>query len=318
MPRPVPLSAIRVFEAAARCGSFKLAASELLVTPGAVSRQIAALEARLKAQLFERANRRISLSEAGRRYFNNIRPALAAIDSASEKIALRSVAQSVRVDTIPTFALHWLIPRLPDFDARHHGIDIALTTCVGPIDRTREFDWAIRRDPRHFRGLRAEKFLIERSLLVASPSMRGGQRLKRPQDLANARIIYIGARPDLWPRWFAAEGLDEDDHASRIKFEQTIFAIQAVLEGLGVAFIPELFVTGLLATGSLVCPFGHKPVVTGAYYLVSSRKRESQAASKFRSWIRETAAMPPSPGSGAEPRRMSYDNRAMRCDREDD
>jgi LysR family glycine cleavage system transcriptional activator len=304
MPRPVPLGALRVFEAAARCGSFKSAAAELSVTPGAVSRQIAALEAHLNARLFERRNREVRLTHAGEAYIEEIRPALARIQAASEKFAKPGVRRVVRLDVTPTFALHWLIPRLPDFHARHPGIDVNLNTSMGPIKRTREFDWIVRRDPAHFQGLKGERFLTERSRLVASPAMTGTGRLKRfedIEDLAEQRLIVIKARPDLWPSWFAAQGLASDRRANRLELDQTIFAIQAAMEGLGVAVLPEMFIAGLLKTGSLVCPMNEQPVTTGAYRLITLKAHASAPAATFRDWIR--AAGDGEPGSGDSDRR---------------
>ncbi len=285
MARPIPLGALRVFESAARLGSFKLAAAELSVTPGAISRQIAALELRLKRPLFERHNREVKLTHAGRGYFNEIRPALARIDVASQKLAQRPARRTVCVDATPTFALHWLIPRLSDFNASHPGVDVELSTSIGPLDRTPRFDWFIRRDPGHFRGLKGEAFLTEHARVVASPALKGVRRLKRPADLAQHRLITIKARTDLWPTWFAAQSLDGEHFVNRIELDQTIFAIQAALEGLGVAVLPELFVANLLKVGSLVCPLGEAPVVTGSYYLLTLKRQPSGPAAAFREWI---------------------------------
>jgi LysR family transcriptional regulator, glycine cleavage system transcriptional activator len=285
MTRSIPLGALRVFESAARLGSFKLAAAELSVTPGAVSRQIATLESRLKRPLFERHNREVKLTAAGRGYFREIGPALACIELASQRLAQQPARRTVRVDATPTFALHWLIPRLPNFNATHPGVDVELSTSVGPLDRTLRFDWIVRRDPDHFRGLKGVAFLAEHARLVASPSLKGIRRLKRPAHLARHRLIAIKARTDLWPTWFAAQSLDDEHFVDRIELDQTIFAIQAALEGLGVAVLPELFVANLLKAGSLVCPLGEAPVVTGAYHLVTLKRQPSGPAEAFREWI---------------------------------
>jgi LysR family glycine cleavage system transcriptional activator len=113
-----------------------------------------------------------------------------------------------------------------------------------------------------------------------------GTRLKRLEDLAEQRLIVIKARPDLWPSWFAAHGLADDRRENRLELEQTIFAIQAAIEGLGVAVLPEIFIAGLLKTGSLVCPMNEQPVTTGAYYLITLKAHVSAPAAVFRDWIR--------------------------------
>ena len=289
MAGKIALGSLRFFEAAARRGSFKLAANELSVTPGAVSRQIAALEERLGAQLFERRNREVVLTGPGRAYYDEVRAALGQIDAASAKIAKHPRNRIVRVDATPAIALHWLIPRLPRFDARHHGIEVELRTSVGPVPRGREIDWFVRRDPKDFKGLKGEVFLRERSRLMTSPQLARGLRLKRPEDVARCRVIENRARPDLWQKWCAAMGLGRPGFDDKIELDQTIYTIQAALEGVGVAVVPELFVSDLLAAGSLVCPLGEAPVVTGTYYLVSPRAQSSEAAAVFRRWARAEA-----------------------------
>lgn len=286
MARRIPLGALRVFEAAARCGSFKAAAAELSVTPGAVSRQVATLEESLGARLFERRNREVRITPAGRSYFGEIQAALARIDAASARLARRPARQAVRVDATPALALHWLIPRLPDFNARHDGIDIELSTSVGTVARNRDFDWAVRRNPRDFRGMKAEPFLEERARLMASPRLARTARLRRAEDLARCRLIQNRARPDLWEKWLAARGLEPGRFERWTDLDQTIFVIEAALDGLGLAVVPELFVADLLKTGSLVCPLGEEPVVTGAYYLVTLKKQPGEAAAAFRDWMK--------------------------------
>jgi LysR family transcriptional regulator, glycine cleavage system transcriptional activator len=289
MARRIPLGSLRVFEAAARCASFKLAAAELSVTPGAVSRQVASLEEGLGARLFERRNREVALTEAGRAYYEEIRAAIAKIDAASARIAKPPQRRVVRVDTTPVVALHWMIPRLPQFNARHPGIEVELTTSVGPVKRNREFDWIVRRDPKDFRGLKGEPFVRELTRLVASPRLARALRLKRPADLVRCRLIENKARPDLWQAWFAANGLDGRRYADRIELDQTIYTIQGALEGLGVAVIPDLYIADLLKAGSLAHPMGEQPVVTGACYLITLKPQKSEAAETFREWVKNQA-----------------------------
>lgn len=289
MPHQAPLNAIRVFAVAARLSSFKQAAEELFVTPGAVSRQIQALEAHLGVQLFERTFRAVALSQMGALYLSQIGPALAAIDQATQRLQEFTQRAVVRVESTPTFAMYWLIPRLAQFQARHPEIDLRLTTAQGALDRGKDIHLFIRRDPAQFGGLRGDRFMVEWSSLVCSPRLAARHALKTPAAVARAQLIYMRSRPDLWPKWFEENGIDASKAAHRIELDNTILAIQAAIEGLGVALIPRLFLDSLLDGGALVCLPKTRPLATGAYHLLAARRTHSQAGAIFADWLRDSA-----------------------------
>lgn len=285
-----PLNALRAFVAAARHSSFRLAAEELNVTPGAVSRQIRALEDFLGTPLFDRSQRQVRLTETGARYFTRIADLFTGIQHATEAV-LESGARpggarrTIRLDCIPTFAMHWLLARLPRFQRAFPDLEVSLSTAPGPIDTTRRFDYAIRRDPAHFAGLKPLPLMPEHSAPVCSPALAGMASLRTPADLTGQTVITIRARPDLWPAWCTAQGLELQAFRSRMEVDHTYFAIQAAEDGLGVAVIPLLFVERSLSTGRLTTPLGGGSVVSGHYYLLESRQRGHTEAPQFRDWL---------------------------------
>ncbi|HEX5803490.1 MAG TPA: LysR substrate-binding domain-containing protein [Azospira sp.] len=283
-----PLNAIRVFVVAARHASFKDAAAELCVTPGAVSRQVQGLEEHLGVPLFERRHRAIALTQLGQLFLAQVAPALAAIDAASDRVR-RLARGAVRVDATPTFALHWLIPRLAEFRAEHPQVEVRLGTSQGPVQRSGAVDLHIRRDPAHFGGLPGEPFMTERATLVCSPRLAGRSGWRAPADLLAAPLVRMRSRPDLWPKWFARAGLGDTSAAHVIEFDNTILAIQAAVEGLGVALVPRLFVDGLLLGGALVEVPLAAPFESGAYHLLYERDAATEAAQVFADWLRGRA-----------------------------
>jgi len=116
------LSELHAFAAAARLGSYSLAAQELYVTQGGISRAIARLEEHLGFALFERLGRRNALTAAGQDYLQAIEPAVMAIEAASAAARRRRHGPQLRLSVIPTLFSHWLIPRLPDFNRRYPQI----------------------------------------------------------------------------------------------------------------------------------------------------------------------------------------------------
>src|SRR3712207_2345845 len=124
--RMPPLRALAAFEAAARNLSFQKAAAELNVTPSAISQQIRILEENLALTLFKRLNRRILLTEAGELYYASVALAFSSMAEATERIHHHLNPHILMVRSSPSFAVKWLLPRLPEFIRQHPEIDVRL------------------------------------------------------------------------------------------------------------------------------------------------------------------------------------------------
>lgn len=290
MPRLPPLNALRAFDAAARHGSFAAAAQELCVTPGAISRQIQVLEQALRVRLFARGHRRVTLTETGARYFTLISGPFAELARATEMLRGEGGRVPVRVDCVPTLAMHWLLPRLGRFRQDHPELEVSLRTGIGPVDPAEAFDLAIRRDPAHFAGLAATPLATEHCLPVCGPAFAEGHRLRAPRDIPAVTTIHIRVRADLWPAWCRAHALPMAALTDRLTVDQTFFAIQAAEDGLGLAMVPALLVERQLATGRLVAPLGGRTAVSGTYYLLERDRALPPDAAVFRRWLRERFA----------------------------
>ena len=289
MNRPPPLNAIHVFAACARIGSFKLAAEELCVTPGAVSRQVHALEEYLGFKLFDRQHRKVQLTHSGQLYFSQIAPALRTIEGAAENARPTSGRATLQVESTPTFTMHWLIPKLSEFQKCHPDIELQITTSSGPIVLRKDTQIYIRRDPVQFSGLEAEEFMSEVSLLVCSPSYIKKNPLMETKALPVLPLIMIRSRIDLWDKWFKSNNLDINTIKQRIVMDNTILAIQAAAEGLGIALIPSLFIREYLESGELVCVPGSASLNTGSYSLLAPSAHTSNIVDIFSNWIRTSA-----------------------------
>jgi len=297
MPRIPSSMSLSVFEAAARNLSFSKAAEELSLTPGAVSRQIQSLETALDVKLFERSHKRVSLTDAGRSYRDAIRLPLAELAAATERIRGRGDNAVVSVVAYPTFAIRWFIPRWGRFYDRHPQVDLQLTTSLDPVDFLRgRPDIAICVPPlgEAPAGLVGEK-LIEVDLIpVAAPDVAA--RLHRPDDLAQATLLHGAPRPRDWERWLSTAGLGAAvasiDPTRGLRFESLNLAIQAAIEGLGVAIAIEALVREDLASGRLVEPFGivrrsRRPI----HMMYPEGNAEKRAFRMVRDWLlREAGA----------------------------
>lgn len=282
-----PLNALRAFEAAARLGSITLAAGELCVTPGAVSRQIKALEDHFGLALFTRGYRLVTLTADGARYFAQISGPFAELARASETLCSSDRRKLVRLDCVPTLAMHWLLPRLEKFRAIYPGIEVVLQTSVGPVELAQDFHLSIRRDPAHFAGLRATPLMTEWCLPVCSGAYARDHRLTSLSALSRATAINIRAREDLWPSWCHAQGIGPAALGPRLPVDHTFVAMQAAEDGLGVAVVPMLFADRLLAAGRLVCPLPGTEAISGTYSLLHRPGKETAEVEAFGRWLAE-------------------------------
>ncbi|MDR6287579.1 MULTISPECIES: LysR substrate-binding domain-containing protein [Inquilinus] len=282
----LPLPALNAFEAAARHGSFTRAAAELGLTQAAVSYHINRLEQRLGTPLFIRRGRSLALTEAGERLavevvdaFGRLRAAVGGETGAA--------AHALAVASVPTFATHWLAPRLGAFQAAHPDIAIKLATSTELGDRTDDrltADVEIRSGPGGFPpALAAHRLLEVRLACVVAPRLAAG--LRRPADVLSLPLIGMTMS---WDAWFDAVGVraPESMRKPAPRFDSQVASAQAAATGMGAALVTPDFFTEDLAAGRLVAPF---PVVVDrgkGYWLVhAADQRHRPKIRAFRDWI---------------------------------
>jgi LysR family transcriptional regulator, glycine cleavage system transcriptional activator len=287
-----PLNAVRAFEAAARHGSFKEAAAELGVTPGAVSRHVALLEDWLgPPALFRRLNRRVALTSTGAALLAETAPALDRLAGAAQRHRAQHGAAApavLRVNALATFSLRWLLPRLGQFRARHAGIEVRLSTSNDPVDSLREpYDVIIRGGPDAFYGFTSRLFLTERRLPVCSPALMADSPLQEVADLRRCTLLHTSTLPRVWPDWFAAAGATVEP-ASSLTFDHFYLTIQAALDGLGVAMGPTALIADDLAAGRLVAPFAVSLPTRNYHAYLPDAQADDPSVGAFFAWLEET------------------------------
>ena len=269
--------------------SFTAAAQELNVTQVAVSRQIRALERYLDVALFERRHRSIKLTENGERLFPAINRALDDIDRAVSGVSRRGRRDVLSVHTHTTFGQRWLIPRLQRFHDRFGGIEIRLTASAHPaIDRP-DMQAVIRTGTGRFDGCDCE-FLapVELVPVCAKSLIKSWADPSSPANLAKLTLLHSLARPDDWAMWLSSAGMTTVDPSRGLKFENSVLAYEAALQGIGIAMGVRVLVAQYLRLGSLVAPFAHTLPLDLGYYLLTPRGRSlSPAMRHFRDWLRE-------------------------------
>lgn len=295
MTRKLPsLNALRSFEAAGRRASFTRAAAELNVTHGAVSRQVAALEAYLGTALFHRTASILSLTETGRAYLPEVTAALDRLALASMQAAAKADPLALRVNAPPTFAMRWLIPRLSTFQRRRPDVEVRLSTSIAPVDFERQAcDLAIRGAESPLAHCVSQPFMTEFIVPVCHVDLLEGSKLADPANLRNHHLLDYATEPYGWRRWLATVGQSGLKPAGTLHFEQMYFALQAALEGLGLVLVPLFLVIDDIAAGRLCVPFGPRGAKSRRYY--AHIRQRSPATDSFFVWMvqegRETERM---------------------------
>jgi LysR family glycine cleavage system transcriptional activator len=292
------LTGLRAFEAAARHLSFTRAAAELNVTQTAVSHQIRRLEEQLGLRLFVRRNRSLHLTREAQDYLPSVHAAFEDLRLATERLLRADRPALLTVSTMPSLAAKWLMPRLGGFQEAHPAIEIRITASTHLVDfRRDEVDVAIRYGRGRWPGLRADWLMTEDLFPVCSPALLGGERpLRRPEDLAHHTLLHARMSRDDWQLWLTAAGLPPSLASRRgLTFDETLMALEAAIDGLGVALGRTPFVEADIAAGRLVIPFDVKlPAEAGFYVVAPHETADTPKIALFRQWLVATA-------KGAEP-----------------
>ncbi|MCZ7488433.1 transcriptional regulator GcvA [Rhizobium rhizogenes] len=267
------LKGLQAFEAAARYRSVTLASNELNVTPGAVSLQIRELETRLGVQLFFRKPRSIQLTREGERYYGALRTAFRMMREATAELTARSEITVLTLSCTPTFAIQWLMPRLPAFQQQHPYVDVRISVTNRLVDFSRDdVDLAVRHGFGRYEGLESIRFIDDSTLPVCSPQLleKYGS-LQEAGDLKAVPLLHDENRNE-WRRWLEAAGASDVDASGGTVFIDSNGALDAAKAGHGIALTRRSLVSRELAEGALIAPFGKDMASTLAYFLVYPRR----------------------------------------------
>ncbi|HBW9365762.1 TPA: LysR family transcriptional regulator, partial [Klebsiella pneumoniae] len=262
MRRKIPSSAaLLAFEAAARHGNFARAAAELALTEGAISRQIARLEALLDSKLFDRTGSRVRLNPAGARYARQVREILARLERDTHDVSGMPVdGRSLEIAVLPTFASRWLIPRLGRFAAQHPHIVVNIAARSDPfILPGSGFDAAIHFEHPAWTGMEVTFLFAEYLLPVCHAALLTDDDL--PGLLNRLTRIHRRQNPDAWLHYARECGLALDNPAQGPRYDLHEMAIAAVLSQQGVALVPKMYVESELRAGTLAAPWPGSPTL---------------------------------------------------------
>jgi LysR family transcriptional regulator, glycine cleavage system transcriptional activator len=292
-----PLSALRAFEAAARHMSFRAAAEELGLTQSAISHQVAALEEHFATRLFDRAGRRVTLSEAGRMFFPFVRDGFDRVTQGTDLLRRARTSEDLRVQVYVTVAVRWLIPRLHRFQTANPNVVVRVNTS--------HFDWEF--DPQiadlglictaspDRAGLQYDHLFDALLFPVCTPGLaQAGLGMRQPVDLVNHALLQVYTTANDWHIWLQAAGVPNLKGRAAAQFDSYLLAIEAALDGQGVALAPHFMVAEDLKLGRLAKPFALEVRQPARWYLVCpAAHAQDRSIETFRTWLQHEIAADP-------------------------
>jgi LysR family transcriptional regulator, glycine cleavage system transcriptional activator len=292
----LPLTAVRAFCAAAEHLSFKTAAEQMHVTPGAISQQVKQLENWFGLKLFERRVRGVELSDAGKAFFLSAQKSLRQLDAAAK--ALRPEEKTVRITTVPSLAARWLIPRLAAFGKLHPSIEISVDASTDLVDLDNgAFDLAIRsattKGKIPYPSLYTTLLFDQLWWPVCSPSYKKAH-LRGQQIQTSARLLHESGSAGAvgkWDDWLRMNAATSDVNAAKgAYFSHEMLAYQAAIQGQGIALANRPLIEQELAEGSLVIAINKPLSLERSYYVMWAKMGARQNDLKgsvhiFRQWL---------------------------------
>jgi DNA-binding transcriptional LysR family regulator len=287
-----PVANLMAFEAVARRRSFALAAAELHLTASAVSHQIARLETDLGVRLLERSAHGVRLSTAGEQYLGRIGGALSAIAAATDDMK-QGVGTSLYVHSSPSIATLWLMPRLKGFAQACPDISLNLSAAHTHSDfALGQADLDIRYGVPRWPDVVIEPLFEERIVPLASPAFIREHRLKQVEQLPQVPLIQSNVNIVQWSDWFAEFTGQRAPERFSLRFDRALMAVDAAIQGLGVALESATLAGRHIAEGRLRPVFGlDKAVRVKAHFAVyPARHAKRPTVEAFLAWLHGEAA----------------------------
>lgn len=296
------LSALEAFDAVARLRSFTLAGHELGLTQAAVSARIKSLETLIGAQLVARTSRSVELTDLGDSYIRRVRDVLRQLREATS-IAQGEERSCVKILAAQAFAALWLISRLGRFRANYPDVDVILESWTGGFENISVKAFAHHNidativyasSPVLKRGLNCSPLFDDYAVAVCDPKLIASNRLRRPEDLKHQTLLHAINWKGIWDQWLAATGVGRLEVRSELYFQDTAMAVQAAMNGLGVAIAHGPLVEGHIAAGQLCAPFDLRlPVPDRYYFIYPENSANAKALQKFSRWMMQESARLP-------------------------
>lgn len=295
--KTLPLNALRAFAQIYKDGGIRAAARALDVSHSAVSRHLRELEAWIGTDLIDRdrEGRSLSFTSQGRKLGETALNSFSELQQVTESLKEQRSVNSVLVETTPSFASRWLLPKLPEFEASFPKIKISILV----EQRQRNpgsigCDLSIRMGNGPWEERLARPFMSDALIPVASPAYL--ERKGNPQharDLSKHNLLHDRDPNTSWQVWAKEQHLPKLETRNGQRFNSSDLVIRAAEQGLGIALAPLRLAEDSLKSGLLHPVLEPTKIpLENAYWIIPAEKQHSTAMKLFMSWLEEKAQLP--------------------------
>lgn len=282
-----PLTWLRAFEASARTLSFTHAGEELHLTQAAISKHVKALEGHLGQPLFLRRPRGLEMTRSGAAYLPKVQDALQRLTLGTREVFGPRRGQALTVRCAVSFAVAWLVPRLPDYLAGHGPIRLLSSVWNQPFD-AEDIDLDIQYGAGSWPGCNSHRLTWETITPLCAPGL-----LQAPKELRNHPLLHVLGYHEGWGIWLKAAGVTGVDPGSGIHLDTSLTAFELAAQGGGVALGRSSLAGPALASGRLVAPFALQVPIEEAFHLVEpAGGARHQDSVGFTDWLVRAALAP--------------------------
>ena len=269
-----PLNSLRAFDAVARNGSLAKAASELCVSPSAVSQQISNLEDWMGVRLLDRSSNKTSLSLIGHQFSKQIKHTFDKLEINVSQLRELGNNTEIRLSILPSLASRWLIHRLPQFRALHPSYRVMVEASFDQADfNQRELTLAIRSGIGSYPGCHAVKLFDEYVAPVCSPDYWSKHAVAL-KDIGNRALLadhtFGREKTNLdWSSWMDRENIQPTSALEPSQlFTDSNLTIQAAINGEGFMLGRSVLINEEIAKGTLIHPFPNRQLSDWPYFAV--------------------------------------------------
>ncbi|MHA3791815.1 LysR substrate-binding domain-containing protein [Rhizorhabdus wittichii] len=284
------MTPLRAFEAVARHGSIRGAAAELSIDHSAVSRHIRNLEGALGTRLVQTERTGVRLTDSGERFQTYLAQAFDLLDAAVEEISPRA-RRELRIWCAPGLATCWLTRHLPELEQTMTDCDILLnpTLAVANLERG-DADVEIHYGARSQSRVASEVLVHPPFFPVAAPAFLASRGpFASAAALVEERLLHESSR-DQWRNWFEKTGLGIVPPLGGPRLSHADAAIEAAVQGHGIALANRILVREELASGRLAMALPLE-IQLEPYVLTTAQSRWSDPViARFRRWLANALA----------------------------
>ena len=290
------LTGLKAFDAVCRTGSVTSAAHNLQVTPGAVSRQVSQLEDALGCSLFGRRGKRLTLTEVGETYKEEVYKALDTIEKASQAVMATAHDNHLIISCSPSFHFCWLLARLPTFEALHNDITVVIHTKLSthaqnvPVDAVIGVgEWP------DDASMIQTKFMGNYSCPVMAPHILNNVDVQPNILPLFVRLLTLRKQPHIWNDWCRAAGVPSLENTVATEMDHMFLTIEAAKAGLGAAIAPYSYVAKDIEEGRLVAPFNFLERDVPYHIAWPASQTPKSGLKKFTAWLKKEGNKTPTP-----------------------